>query len=179
MLGPILRGEKISLEPAQLEDLPIFIRWFADPDITRTLLVRFPPSLKQEEEWYDRVASDDTTVHWKLVAGGRTIGVTGIHDIDRLNRHATTGTVIGERSEWGKGYASEAVRLRTVFAFEELGLERLETESFAHNRPMHRALEKSGYSKIGTRHRYIYRGGEWLDAHIFELLRDDWLARQH
>src|SRR5207302_5954338 len=107
---------------------------------------------------------------------GKTIGSTAIHDIEWINRTATTGTVIGDRSEWGKGIGTESVRLRTAYAFQELGLERLETESLAENTPMHRCLEKSGYRQIGVRQRSIYKGGGWHDRYIFELLRDEWEA---
>jgi RimJ/RimL family protein N-acetyltransferase len=173
MLGPILHGEKISLEPAKPADLPVFIRWFADTGATRYLLARFAPSESQEAEWYESVARSQSTVHWSIVAEGTTIGVTGIHDIDWINRHATTGTLIGERSEWGKGFASEAVRLRTAYAFDELGLERLETHSLADNVAMHRALEKSGYQNIARRRNVYWRAGRWHDDFLFELLRDD------
>jgi RimJ/RimL family protein N-acetyltransferase len=174
MLGPTVRGETISLEPAQPADLPTFVRWFADTEVTRYLLVRFPPSQSQEEEWYAATARSTSTVHWKMVAEGRTVGVTGIHDIDWLNRHAITGLIIGERDAWGRGYASEAVRLRTAYAFDDLGLERLETQSFADNLPMHRVLEKAGYRTIGRRQRFYWRGGRWHDSLLFELLREEW-----
>jgi len=85
--------------------------------------------------------------------------------------------VIGDRAARGKGYASEVVRLRTAFAFEELGLERLESETFTENAPMQRALETSGYRRIGTKRHYYYRGGTWHDIYLFELLRDEWQAR--
>jgi hypothetical protein len=52
MLGPILRGEKISLEPAKPSDLPVFVRWFADTGVTRYLLARFVPSESQEADMH-------------------------------------------------------------------------------------------------------------------------------
>jgi RimJ/RimL family protein N-acetyltransferase len=174
MLGPILRGEKISLEPAKPADLPLFIRWFADTGVTRHLLMRFAPSEGQEAEWYDTVAKSDSTVHWSIVADATTIGTTAIHDIDWINRQAKTGMLIGERSEWGKGFGTEAVRLRTAFAFDELGLERLESTSLVDNVAMHRALEKSGYRSIARRRNVRWRAGTWHDDFLFELLRDEW-----
>jgi [ribosomal protein S5]-alanine N-acetyltransferase len=174
MLGPTLRGEKISLEPTNRNELDLYRQWFMDTEITRYLTMRFVPSEKGEEEWYERIASDDSGIFWNIVAGGRTVGNTAIATISWIDRHAITGLIIGDRSEWGKGYASEAVKLRTGFAFGELGLERLESESFVENAPMHRALEKSGYQKIGRRRHYFYRGGHWHDVYIFELLRTEW-----
>jgi len=167
----------MTLGPPRSEDLETYRQWFADLQVTRFLLMRFVPSVQQEQEWYDQMGKSASDVVWAVVAGGKTIGTTAIHGIDWTNRHASSGMLIGDRSAWGHGYATQAVRLRTAYAFRELGLERLETESFAHNAPMHRVLEKAGYQRIGLR-RHLYKGGEWHDEVLFELLREDWLASQ-
>src|SRR5947209_989515 len=112
----------------------MFRRWFADAEVIKYLFMRFAISEQQEEDWYQGLSTSDNGVGWKIVAEGRTIGSTNLHQIDWLNRHAGSGLIIGEKDAWGKGYASEAVALRTAYAFEELNLERLETESFDVNR---------------------------------------------
>lgn len=178
MFGPMLQGQKVRLEPTRQEFLPLFIRWFADTAVTRYLLLRCPLTLKQEEEWFDSTARNRDAVHWTICVDQRPIGVTGIHDIDWIHRGAVTGTIIGERAEWGKGFASEAVSLRTAFAFDELNLERLETHSLGPNAGMHKALERSGYRRIGTRTRSMFREGQWHDTFLFELLRADWRPRR-
>jgi len=48
------------------------------------------------------------------------VGGTSIDGIDWANGHGTTGTVIGDKSCWGKGIGSEVMRLRADFAFREL-----------------------------------------------------------
>jgi RimJ/RimL family protein N-acetyltransferase len=48
MLGTILSGERVRLRAPALDDLPTFIRWFAEPEVTRYLLRRYPPSPAQE-----------------------------------------------------------------------------------------------------------------------------------
>jgi ribosomal-protein-alanine N-acetyltransferase len=178
MFGPILTGENIALEPPRLEDLPVFRSWFSDLEVTRYILHRFVPSERQEEEWYDAVSRSETQVAWRIAVDGRPIGVTSLVMIDWQNRRAQSGTIIGDKTQWGKGYATEAVRLRTAYAFEELGMERLETETFANNLPMQRALERSGYQKIGRRRHHFFRQGGFQDALLFELLRGEWIARQ-
>ena len=150
MFGPILRGQHINLEPPRHEDLDAYRLWFAIRGDALPAAPLRPISRRKEQEWYRRAASSDSDVIWAIVNDGQVIGTTGIHSINWMNRHAATGTVIGDRSRWGKGYGSEVVRLRTVFAFEELNLERLETESFAENVRMHRALQKVGYREMGA-----------------------------
>ncbi len=178
MLGPNLVGTKISLQPSSREDLPVFVQWFADTEVTRYLNLRVVPSHSQEEEWFDEIARSDSIVHWRIVAEGKTIGASAIADINWMHRQAMTGMMLGERTEWGKGYASEAVQLRTAFAFAELGLERLETRSRAGNVAMHRVLEKVGYRKIGLRRKVRWGDNGWQDEFIFELLREEWPAVQ-
>jgi RimJ/RimL family protein N-acetyltransferase len=41
---------------------------------------------------------------------------------------------------------------------------------------MHRALERSGYRRIGIRRQKFWRNGQWHDEIIFELLRDEWIG---
>jgi RimJ/RimL family protein N-acetyltransferase len=176
MLGPVLRGDRISLEPAQPDQLPIFIRWLNDPEVNRYLPVRYSFTLEQEQQWYESTSKASDDVHWVIIAGDTPIGGTDLRAIDWVDRTASHGLMIGERSEWGKGYATEAVLLRARYAFETLNLERLETTSFAENTAMHRALQKCGYTKVGVRHSAHFRHGTRHDSYLFELLRADWQA---
>ena len=178
MLGPVLRGTAITLEPTEPDDLPLFRAWRADLDVVRYLHYRFTRSAEEEEEWYQTVARSEREVLWSVRLQGRTVGYTDM-SIYWRSRSATTGLILGDRSVWGQGYGSEAVRLRTAYAFREMGLERLEADSLAENTAMHRALEKAGYQRVGVRHRYIYGNGSWHDSYLFELLRLDWESRQN
>ena len=112
MLGPILEGERVRLEPPRPEFLPAYQRWFADMEVTRYLLYRFPFTTKWEEEWLEQLGRDPNQVLWAIVLrhNGKLIGNTAIEKIDWRNRRGQTGTVIGEKDEWGKGYAGESMR---------------------------------------------------------------------
>ena len=71
MLGPVLRGEKVSLEPARPEDAPIRCRWFADLELSRFWTGPDVPSIKQEEESFERWARDQSGVTWRIVQSCR------------------------------------------------------------------------------------------------------------
>src|SRR2546427_198760 len=50
MFGPVIEGARVRLEPPRGEDAALFQRWFADIEVTRYLLHRHPPTLRQDED---------------------------------------------------------------------------------------------------------------------------------
>jgi ribosomal-protein-alanine N-acetyltransferase len=180
MLGPVIEGERVRLEPPRGEHLATFIRWFADMEVTRYLLYRFPLSEKGEAEWFEEAAKDPHKVVWAIVArtSGRLVGATSVENINWRDRRGESGIVIGERDEWGKGYASEAMRLRTRYAFRELGLHKVVSMVYGGNHASQRALERTGYRQCGTYRRHVFVDGEWRDVWIGEILHEDWEARE-
>jgi ribosomal-protein-alanine N-acetyltransferase len=180
VLGPVIEGERIRLEPPRAEFLPTYLRWFSDMEVTRYLLYRHPLSDKGEAEWLERTAADEKMVMWAIVSrtSGRLVGNTGIHDINWRSRYGMTGTVIGEKEEWGKGYAGEAMRLRTRYAFRELGLEKLITTVIGPNDASRRGLERAGYRQCGVYRRHFLVDGQWHDVWIGEIFKSDWEAQE-
>ncbi len=179
MFGPVLKGTKVKLRPPDATDAARFIEWFADTEVTRYLGTAFPLSLQGEEEAIKRLGEDKNTVWWVIEAEGKAIGATGIHRIDWINANAITGTVIGDTSMWRKGYASETMAMRTEYAFRQLNLHKLKSETFAENEGSKRALQKAGYHSVGVFHEELWRDGAWHDKIEWEVLRSKWDKRQH
>ncbi len=188
MLGPLLVGERVTLAPITEEMLPRFVAWFNDPDVTRFITLRYPPTLDGERDWFKKVSTNPNEVIWATLISEdadetssphtRVIGTTGIGGINWASRRASTGNLIGKKSEWGKGYGSEAVALRTRWAFEEMGLQKLSTEVFMENIGSRRVLEKSGYKQYGIARSHEWRAGKWHDMWLADVLADEWRAAQ-
>jgi len=179
MFGPVLRGSRVTLRPPDDSDPPRYVDWLADMEVTRYLGgVRSAMALFQEEDFFKKVGESKDDVVWTIEAEGRAIGITGIHSIDWPNSHAVTGTNIGDKTAWRKGYGSEAMALRTDYAFRWLNLHKLTSGAFAENVPSKRALLRAGYREIGTEREHFYRDGRWHDHWLCEVLRSDWEASQ-
>ena len=180
---PIIRGERVYLRAAERSDVPTFVRWFNDAEVLRNLEMAVPMSLAAEESWFDRMlaAQGTTDVHLVIClrSDGRPIGTVGLHDIDRANGTAQFGIAIGERSEWGKGYGTDATRAICDFGFGELRLERIGLHVYAGNDRGMRAYEKAGFTLEATLRRAHFTRGEHVDVHVMSLLRDEWLALPH
>lgn len=181
MFGPIVRGVKVVMRPPKLEDLPAFVAWAADEEVNRYFSDRFPPSLEQQEADLEKLAKDEHWIIWSLdfIVDGPPVlvGWVGLYHLDWINRRAETFIAIGEKSYWRKGIATEAMQLRTTYAFRELGLNKLKSSVFAGNEGSLRALLKAGYREVGVHRKEMWRGGQWNDRIEFEILQEDWERR--
>jgi ribosomal-protein-alanine N-acetyltransferase len=178
VIGPVLKGHKVTLRPPDDTDAARFVAWFADTEVTRYLAQRFPLSLQQELDFIKRIGESQNDVWWMIEAEGKAIGATGIHRIDWISAHAVTGTVIGDKTCWRKGYGSESMVLRTAYAFRQLNLHKLKSGAIFDNEPSRRALTKAGYRQVGIEREESWRDGRWRDHWLCEVLRTDWERQQ-
>lgn len=104
---------------------------------------------------------------------GALVGTTGVMGIDRANLRAEVGTWIGVPHRGG-GYYRPAKAAVATFAFDVLGLRRLEFLVRTDNDRSLRAMRSlPGIREEGTLAQRLRRGDEVFDAVQFALLADD------
>ena len=170
---------EVMLRPITEADLPDYVRWLNDPEVTR-YLGRFKPLGRlAERQWFEHAAAAKDSILWAVTdEAGRHIGGTGLHQIHWVSRSATIGLLIGDKEVWGRGYGKDVLRTATRWAFEELGLHRIESECFAENVASARCHEAAGYLRMGTARKRYWRGGTWHDSLLFEILDEDWFGKK-
>jgi len=170
VFGPRIVGENgVELRPPTLEDYKLFTEFQMQPEVTRFWGPRFSTeTVATADERLKRHLESNNSVSWSIVYNGETVGFTGVFDISWTDRDGETGIFIGRHDLYGKGIASEAVRLRMAFIWNELGLRRTHNWIALANRGSWRANQKSGYSQIGTYPRSWFRSGEWFDEWLGE-----------
>ncbi len=78
------------------------------------------------------------------------------------------------QSQTGKGYATEAARATVRFAFEHLGVLRVELQCRADNQASKRVVERCGFVYEGRmRQRHRKKAGDLVDVLWYGLLRSD------
>ena len=101
------------------------------------------------------------------------IGVTGLSELSRRDRHATVGSWFG-RDWWGSGANVESKALICRLAFERLGLDRVTAWANTRNGRSQVALERVGFSREGVLRGFHRHGDVLHDVVVFGMLRADW-----
>ena len=178
--NPVIRSQRLYLRPAERADLPVFVRWFADAETTRSLAVRAPFSLAMEEKWFSQVVDGQGRSHYHFVIctlpAGRPIGTADLRNIDLENGRAEFGISIGEKDEWNKGYGTEALGAICDFGFGALRLERISLEVYEDNARAIRSYEKAGFRHEGRLRHAHFTKGRHCDVLVMALLREEWQA---
>ena len=78
----------------------------------------------------------------------------------------------------GNSYVPEAFAVLCRYAFEELGLHRLQASIIPRNGPSHRVAEKLGLRNEGVAQRYLEINGAWEDHVRYAITAEDWADRR-
>ena len=161
----------------------MFVGWFNDYTMSRTLAIRSPMSLAMEEQWFERAVADQgkTGYHFVacLIADDRPIGTIGLFDLDLNNGSAGLGISIGAAADRGRGHGSDMLRALLDFSFGSLRLERVWLEVYDFNPGARRVYARAGFVDEGVSRHAIFREGAYRDVHRMAILRDEWAALGH
>jgi len=173
-------GKRVRLRAVDRTDLPRFVVWMNDTQVTRGLLVAQPMSLADEEKWFEQMQTRPKEEHVLGIEiatpDGRWehIGNCSFHNVDWRSRVAEVGIVIGEKQYWGQGYGSDAMRLLLRHGFNTLNLNRIYLHVFENNPGAIRSYEKVGFVHEGRLREDIFKEGRYLDVLVMSVLRSEW-----
>ena len=174
-------GKRVRLVPLDAErHLENIYQWVNDTDVTDTLgFAGTPMTRSQERDFVENSGKDPQHVIFAIEAiDGIHIGVSGIHNINRTNGTAGTGSYIGAAEYRGKGYGTEASILRAKYAFEVLGLRKLKSTVLDGNQASWRMMEKTGYVEYGRIEGEHWKNGEFKTM-IYTVLTKERFAELH
>lgn len=172
-----IETDRLVLRRFTVEDAEAMYRnWACDPEITRFL--RWAPHANAEvtrgllEEWVENYRKQDY-YHWAIEVkeDHALIGSIGILDVSELDECGEIGYCISKRW-WGKGIMTEAVKALIAFAFQKIGLHRLEAYHSVNNPASGRVMQKAGMIFEGTaRQKYKCRDG-FQDSNFYAILNE-------
>jgi RimJ/RimL family protein N-acetyltransferase len=177
----LLVGDRVILRRHVPGNLAAFMRWYADPEVSRLTRYQEGPMARPEIERFfqARVLGSDSlamAIHEK--ATDRLLGTCAFSQLDGENGSALFHITIGEKDVWGKGFGTEATRLMVEHAFERLRLHRIGLSVFAFNARAIRAYQRAGFVIEGRAREAIRRDNRWWDEVEMSILDSDWREQQ-
>ncbi len=106
--------------------------------------------------------------------------LAGEVNLNNVIRGAMQSGTIGywiDRRHAGRAYVAEGVTVLMQFAFEHLGLHRVEICIVPRNTNSRRVMEKIGIRDEGTAQRYLEINGVWEDHIRYAMTAEEWNER--
>jgi RimJ/RimL family protein N-acetyltransferase len=155
-------------------DIDAIVDACQDPEIPRWTEVPDGYEEADGREWLEaqkRRRESGAELHLVVVDGedGRLVGSIGIVGIDSGDRRGSIGYWVAKGAR-RRGVATRAVRLLAGWAFEDLGLGRVEIKAEAANVASHRVAERAGFTREGLLRSHALIKGRRRDMVVFSLL---------
>ena len=169
-------GKEVVLRAIEMEDSELIKDMFNDPEIEHHVGGwAFPLSLFAQEKWLESHYNDQSSARFVIdTKEDGAIGILTFTNIDWKNKRADVGIKISLDENRFKGYGTDAIMAIMRFAFDELGLHRLDSSRLAENQVSAHVFEKCGFVKEGVKREYIYKGGKYRDLVESSILADEY-----
>ena len=171
-----IKGKMVTLRQMTQGDLQMICDMFNDPDLENLVVGwAFPLSIEQQKQWFEKNMGDQRNFRFVIVAPeDGPVGIATLTDIDWKNRRATHGIKLANKKCRAKGVGTDAVMAIMRYAFDELGLHRLDGSWFDFNEASKALYMKCGWHAEGVKREYIYKRGEWRDLTMAGILESDY-----
>ena len=176
----MLIGEKTTLATLDIANAETIRAWINDARVNRYLLAGpVPVSRGQELAFYERseaqwAAGTAYRFEVHVTEDGRYIGNCGLDSVDMRHRDATIGIVIGDLASQDKGFGRDAIVTLLRFAFDTLGLHRVQIECHATNERALHLYRSIGFTEVGQRRDAVFTEGTFVDEIMLDMLEDEW-----
>ncbi|WP_346849298.1 MULTISPECIES: GNAT family protein [unclassified Clostridium] len=169
-----IQGNKISIRVLNSDDASDLLEYYTR---NKDFLSKFEPH--RDEEFYTVEVQKQSLIenykefikgegaHFGIYKAEKMIGRIRIYNIVHgVFKSAFIGYSMDEQYQ-GNGYMKEAVSLVVTYAYEELGLHRIEATTLVDNEKSQRVLKACGFNELGICKEYLHINGKWRDHVIF------------
>ena len=174
---PTLRGEHVVLREMRASDATSLFALLTTEEVSR--FISPPPSTVEGFErfiaWALRRRTAGTYACFAVTLRGydTAIGIFQIRETGPGFGTAEWGFAIGS-AFWGSGIFKESAELVLEFAFDTLGVHRLEARAAVPNGRGNGALQKIGAVQECILRKSFLRAGEYLDQVLYAVIDIDW-----
>jgi len=177
---PVLAGSQVVLRELRASDAPSLFALLTTEEVSR--FISPPPNTIDGFErfiaWTHRQRQAGAYACFAVTVKGSdtAIGIFQLRELEPGFGTAEWGFAIGS-PYWGTGAFQQGAELMVAFAFETVGVHRLEARAAVRNGRGNGALRKLGAVQEGLLRKSFLKNGEYLDQMLWTILNEDWNAK--
>ena len=177
---PVLASSQVTLRQLRASDAQSLCALLTTEEVSR--FISPPPTTVDGFErfiaWTLRQRQAGTYACFAVTVDSTdtAIGIFQLRELEPGFGTAEWGFAIGS-AYWGSGVFQEGAELMVKFAFEVVGVHRLEARAAVKNGRGNGALRKIGAVQEGLLRKSFLKDGEYLDQALWTILHEDWTAR--
>jgi ribosomal-protein-alanine N-acetyltransferase len=184
----IIEGSRVALRPLAPQDFPAYaeVRQRNGAWLSRWEPARLAGQPDPADSYDAFVARCSARQRERQLGTGYGFGVfvgrafVGEINLSSIQRGAFQSGYVGywtDEAQAGRGYCPEAVVVLCRFAFEDLGLHRLQVSIIPRNHASRRVVEKLQLRSEGIATRYLQIDGRWEDHVRYAITAEEWSDR--
>lgn len=180
-LQPTLEGTLVRLEPLAHRHRDGLLAAARPPEIWEHWSFNPGASEHAFDAWLDGAIAGATAggdAHFATVlrASGEPVGATSFCEVHEQDRGLEIGWTWLTPAVWGTGVNTEAKFLQLRYAFEVLGVIRVQWDTYERNARSRAALTKLGASFEGVLRNYSIRrlDGSKVSSALYSVIDDEW-----
>jgi ribosomal-protein-alanine N-acetyltransferase len=176
---PTLTGATVTLRELRASDAPSLCALLTTEEVSR-FISPAPTTVAGFERfiaWTLRQRRSGSYACFAVTidATDTAIGIFQLRELELGFGLAEWGFAIGS-AYWGSGAFKEGAELLLTFAFDTVGVHRLEARATVRNGRGNGALRKIGAVQEGLLRKAFFRNGEYVDQALWTILAEDWRA---
>ena len=174
---PVLYGVGFTLRELRRSDAASLFTLLTAEEVAR--FITTPPSsvegFERFIEYEQRRRSQGEFACFAVVPEGldTAVGIFQVRALDAEFSTAEWGFALGS-PYWGRGLFTQGAQLVIEFAFEQMGVNRLEARAMAANERANGALQKVGARKEAVLRQSMAKNGCLHDEHLWAIVETDW-----
>ncbi|MGB7399890.1 UDP-4-amino-4,6-dideoxy-N-acetyl-beta-L-altrosamine N-acetyltransferase [Castellaniella sp.] len=167
----------MSLFPLNGDDLDMVLLWRNQASVRKNMYTAHSISIEEHREWFEKI-KDRQDSKWLIYKekNGIAAGVVYFTNISAITKNAFWGFYAGADAMRGVGSRMELEALD--YAFQVLGLHKLNCEIFSSNSNVIRLHEKFGFSIEGRFRDFHFDGMDYIDIVRMGILEHEWNGKR-
>lgn len=173
---PEMTTSRFLLRRIVATDIENIFKGLSHPDVIRYYGISYTSlaATQAQMDWYAQLERTGTGIWWAIVSPGDNLfcGAAGLSSLHAQHKKAELGLWLLP-GYWGQGIMPEVIPFICRYAFEQLGLHRIEAQVETENINCKAVMRKLGFTYEGCMRDCEIKDGKFISLEIYALLRTD------